>query len=102
VIGEWHAEVALVGLAVLIAAWTVVLWPQPEPITQATSGSSTAVMSQSEAEAIFATVAEAVMLWPQPLAPGLTQENFDRVGAGMNPAEVEALLGSRPGSSAAA
>jgi hypothetical protein len=50
-------------------------------------------MRQAEAEAIVASLAKAVIPGPQPLAPGLTQENFDGIEAGMSRAEVEALLG---------
>jgi hypothetical protein len=35
----------------------------------------------------------AFALWPEPITPGLTQENFDRVRQGMTRPEVEALLG---------
>jgi hypothetical protein len=33
------------------------------------------------------------VLWPRSITPGLTQENFDRVEAGMTLPEVKALLG---------
>jgi outer membrane protein assembly factor BamE (lipoprotein component of BamABCDE complex) len=35
----------------------------------------------------------AFALWPKPITPGLTQENFDRVEVGMTLPEVKALLG---------
>jgi hypothetical protein len=34
-----------------------------------------------------------VMLWPRPIKPGLTQDNFDRIRVGMTRPEVEAILG---------
>jgi hypothetical protein len=37
--------------------------------------------------------AGAFVLWPQPITPGLTQENFDQVQVGMTLPEVEGLLG---------
>jgi hypothetical protein len=37
--------------------------------------------------------AGALVLWPRPITPGLTQENFDRVQVGMTLPEVEGLLG---------
>jgi hypothetical protein len=40
----------------------------------------------------FAGVA-AFVLWPPPITPGLTQENFDQVQVGMTRADVEAILG---------
>jgi hypothetical protein len=49
---------ALAGLAILVAAGALVLWPRPDRITQ---------------------------------------ENFDRIRAGMSRAEVEAVLGGPPG-----
>jgi hypothetical protein len=38
--------------------------------------------------------AGAWMLWPRPITPGPTQENFDRVLVGMSRSEVVALLGT--------
>jgi hypothetical protein len=35
----------------------------------------------------------AFVLWPRPIVPGVTPENFDRIQIGMTCAEVEALLG---------
>jgi hypothetical protein len=37
------------------------------------------------------------VLWPRPIVPGLTQENFDRVEIGMTLPEVKALLGEPDG-----
>jgi hypothetical protein len=34
------------------------------------------------------------MLWPRPITPGPTQDNFDRVLVGMSRPEVVALLGT--------
>jgi hypothetical protein len=41
----------------------------------------------------LALAAGAFVAWPQPIVPGVTQENFDRVEVGMSGPEVEALLG---------
>src|SRR5271166_2388766 len=43
--------------------------------------------------AIPLVVVGAFVLWPPPIVPGITQENFDRVEVGMTLNEVTALLG---------